>query len=144
MPLHDYGCSLKAYRKEALVDVQLYGEMHRFIPIFASWQGARVTEIPVRHRARRAGESHYGMERVLKVILDLIVLKFFSAYITKPIYVFGGFGIFSIVLSLLTFLLAVVFKLIPRDNPWGPTGTRTSSRRRCRSFRWGCSSSGCR
>lgn len=121
VPLHDYGCSLKAYRRETLVDVHLYGEMHRFIPIFARWQGARVTEIPVRHRARRAGTSHYGMERVLKVILDLIVLKFFSAYITKPIYVFGGFGIFSIVLSLFTFLLSVVFKLIPRDNPWGPT-----------------------
>ena len=121
VPLHDYGCSLKAYRRETLVDVQLYGEMHRFIPIFARWQGARVTEIPVSHRARRAGESHYGMERVAKVILDLIVLKFFSAYITKPIYVFGGFGMFSIMLSLFTFLLSVVFKLIPKDNPWGPT-----------------------
>lgn len=121
VPLHDYGCSLKAYRRETLVDVHLYGEMHRFIPIFARWQGARVTELPVRHRARRAGQSHYGMERVAKVILDLIVLKFFSAYITKPIYVFGGFGMLSIVLSLFTFLLSVVFKLIPRDNPWGPT-----------------------
>jgi hypothetical protein len=95
--------------------------MHRFIPIFARWQGARVTEIPVRHRARRAGQSHYGMKRVLKVILDLIVLKFFSAYITKPIHVFGGFGLMSIGLSLLSFLLSLAFKLIPRDNPWDPT-----------------------
>jgi glycosyltransferase involved in cell wall biosynthesis len=121
VPLHDYGCSLKAYRRETLDEVHLYGEMHRFIPIFARWQGARVTELPVRHRPRRAGQSHYGFERVLKVILDLIVLKFFSAYITKPIYVFGGFGMLSIGLSLVSFLLSVVFKLIPRDNPWGPT-----------------------
>lgn len=121
VPLHDYGCSLKAYRRETLDEVHLYGEMHRFIPIFASWQGARVTEIPVRHRPRRAGESHYGIERVLKVILDLIVLKFFSAYITKPIHVFGGFGLLSIGLSLLSFLLSLIFKLMPVDNRWGPT-----------------------
>jgi glycosyltransferase involved in cell wall biosynthesis len=121
VPLHDYGCSLKAYRRETLDDVHLYGEMHRFIPIFARWQGARVTEIPVHHRPRRAGQSHYGMERVLKVILDLIVLKFFSAYITKPIYVFGGFGLLSIGLSLMSFLLSLFFKLMPVDNPWGPT-----------------------
>jgi glycosyltransferase involved in cell wall biosynthesis len=118
--LHDYGCTLKAYRRETLDEVRLYGEMHRFIPIFARWQGARVTEIPVRHRPRKAGRSHYGMERVLKVVLDLIVLKFFSAYITKPIYVFGGFGMASIGLSLLTFMLSVTFKLIPPDNPWDP------------------------
>jgi glycosyltransferase involved in cell wall biosynthesis len=121
VPLHDYGCSLKAYRRAAVAEIQLYGEMHRFIPILARWQGARVTEIPVRHRPRRAGKSHYGFERVVKVILDLIVLKFFSAYITKPIYVFGGFGLFSIGLSLASFLLSLVFKLIPRDNPWDPT-----------------------
>ncbi len=121
VPLHDYGCSLKAYRREMLDEVHLYGEMHRFIPIFARWQGARVTEIPVRHRPRRQGLSHYGFERVLKVILDLIVLKFFSAYITKPIYVFGGFGMASIGLSLVSFLLSLAFKLIPLDNPWGPT-----------------------
>jgi len=121
VPLHDYGCSLKAYRRETLDEVHLYGEMHRFIPIFARWQGARVTEIPVRHRPRRAGVSHYGMERVLKVILDLIVLKFFSAYITKPIHVFGGFGLFSIGLSLMSFLLSLFFKLMPVDNRWDPT-----------------------
>jgi dolichol-phosphate mannosyltransferase len=93
--------------------------MHRFIPIYAVWQGARVTEMPVTHHARRFGKSHYGLERMLKVLLDLVVVKFFSAYLTKPIYVFGGFGCLSIILSFLSLAAALVFKLIPRDNPWG-------------------------
>ncbi|MEB3221139.1 MAG: glycosyltransferase family 2 protein [Candidatus Sericytochromatia bacterium] len=88
--LHDYGCSLKAYRREVLSDVRLYGEMHRFIPIYASWQGARVTEVPVTHHARVAGVSKYGLNRIFKVVLDLMVVKFLSSYATKPIYVFGG------------------------------------------------------
>ena len=93
--LHDYGCSLKAYRRDMLRDVKLYGEMHRFIPIYASWQGARVTEIVVNHRARRAGTSKYGLNRTVKVLLDLLVVKFLASYATKPIHVFGGFGLFS-------------------------------------------------
>ena len=91
--LHDYGCTLKAYRSDVIKDVRLYGEMHRFIPIYASWMGAKVVEIPVRHNPRRHGRSHYGLERIAKVILDLIVVTFLDRYFTKPIYVFGGFGI---------------------------------------------------
>src|SRR5262245_53805204 len=93
--LHDYGCSLKAYRRDVLHDVKLYGEMHRFIPIYASWQGARVTELVVNHRKRRAGRSKYGLSRTLKVLLDLLVVKFLASYATRPIHVFGGFGVFS-------------------------------------------------
>ena len=91
--LHDYGCSLKAYRREILRSVRLYGEMHRFIPIYARWQGARVAEIPVNHRPRLAGSSKYGFERIFKVVLDLMVVQFLGRYETKPIYVFGGFGL---------------------------------------------------
>jgi glycosyltransferase involved in cell wall biosynthesis len=109
--LHDYGCSLKAYRRNVLEDVRLYGEMHRFVPIYASWQGARVTEMPVNHHPRTRGKSHYGMERTLKVVLDLLVVKFLSSYATKPIYVFGGFGAVSFLLSMMTFALMLYFKL---------------------------------
>jgi glycosyltransferase involved in cell wall biosynthesis len=92
VPLHDYGCSLKAYRREVLQRVQLYGEMHRFIPIYASWSGARVTEVVVNHRSRKYGASKYGIMRTFKVILDLLVVKFLGSYGTKPIYFFGGLG----------------------------------------------------
>lgn len=90
--LHDYGCTLKAYRKEVLDPVNLYGEMHRFIPVYASWSGAKVTEVVVNHRARKYGESKYGIMRTFKVILDLLVVKFLGTYGTKPIYFFGGLG----------------------------------------------------
>src|SRR5262245_45852888 len=93
--LHDYGCTLKAYRREVLGGMRLYGEMHRFVPIYASWMGAKVVELPVRHHARRFGNSKYGLSRTLKVVLDLMVVKFFSHYLAKPIYVFGGFGAWS-------------------------------------------------
>ena len=119
MRLHDFGCSLKAYRREVLEGIDLYGEMHRFVPIFATWRGARVTEIPVNHHPRSRGRSKYGLERVFKVVLDLIVVKFLTNYFTKPIYVFGGFGMLNIALSGLAFAAAVTFKLIPPDNPWG-------------------------
>jgi glycosyltransferase involved in cell wall biosynthesis len=92
VPLHDYGCTLKAYRREVIQDVRLYGEMHRFIPAYAAWYGARITEMPVGHRARVAGRSKYGISRTLKVILDLLTVKFLSDYSTKPIYLFGGLG----------------------------------------------------
>ena len=94
--LHDYGCTLKAYRREMLQGMRLYGEMHRFVPIYASWMGAKVVELPVRHHARQFGKSKYGLNRTFKVILDLSVVKFFSRWLSKPIYVFGGFGIWSI------------------------------------------------
>ena len=92
VPLHDYGCSLKAYRRDVIQDVKLYGEMHRFIPIYASWAGARVAEIPVDHHARTMGKSKYGISRTIKVVFDLITIKFMAEYHTKPIYVFGTFG----------------------------------------------------
>jgi glycosyltransferase involved in cell wall biosynthesis len=88
--LHDYGCTLKAYKTTLLRGYRLYGEMHRFIPIYAAWRGGRVTEIPVRHHARTSGVSKYGLERTFKVILDLLLVNFLTRYETKPIYVFGG------------------------------------------------------
>jgi glycosyltransferase involved in cell wall biosynthesis len=109
--LHDYGCSLKAYRREVLRDVKLYGEMHRFIPIYASWQGARVSEMVVNHRARRAGQSKYGLSRTFKVVLDLMVVKFLASFVTKPVYVFGGFGLLSFACAAATFLWALYYKL---------------------------------
>ena len=93
--LHDYGCTLKAYRREILSHIRLYGEMHRFIPVFASWAGARVAEIPVRHHPRCRGHSKYGFRRTFKVVLDLITVKFLGSYSTKPMYLFGGLGLAS-------------------------------------------------
>src|ERR1700722_12426635 len=111
VPLHDYGCSLKAYRREILEGVKLYGEMHRFVPIYASWNGARVTEMEVTHHPRLHGESKYGLERIIKVVLDLLVGKFLFRYSGKPIYIFGGFGFFSIFLGAITGVWALVLKL---------------------------------
>ena len=109
--LHDYGCTLKAYRRDVIEGVKLYGEMHRFIPIYAHWQGARVTEMVVNHRARVAGVSKYGFGRIPRVVLDLIVVKFLFQYLTKPIYVFGGFGMASLMLSFIAFATAVGLKI---------------------------------
>jgi len=112
VPLHDYGCSLKAYRRDVIQDVKLYGEMHRFIPIYASWAGARVAEIPVEHHARTMGKSKYGISRTLKVVFDLMTIKFMASYQTKPIYVFGMFGLVSFLLSVFAGLWAFVLKFI--------------------------------
>jgi len=109
--LHDYGCSLKAYRRDVLDGVRLYGEMHRFVPIYASWMGARITEIPVTHHPRLFGSSKYGLERIVKVVLDLIVIKFLDRHLVKPIYVFGGFGLISILISLVSGCWALALKL---------------------------------
>ncbi|MBI3590265.1 MAG: glycosyltransferase family 2 protein [Candidatus Melainabacteria bacterium] len=109
--LHDYGCSLKAYRKDVLQGIRLYGELHRFLPICASWNGARVTEIEVNHKPRLFGKSKYGLSRTYKVILDLIVLKFLSDYSTKPIYFFGGFASVSFVFSFLLMMWSFYLKL---------------------------------
>jgi glycosyltransferase involved in cell wall biosynthesis len=114
VPLHDYGCSLKAYRRDVLKDVKLYGEMHRFIPIYASWAGARVTEIPVEHYARTMGKSKYGLSRTLKVVYDLVTIKFMASYQTKPIYVFGSFGLLAFFVSTFAGLFAIYWKLIGR------------------------------
>lgn len=109
--LHDYGCSLKAYRRDVIEDVRLYGEMHRFIPIYTVWQGGKITEVPVNHRPRQHGQSKYGLNRVFKVLLDLLLVSFLERYMTKPIYVFGGAGILSLFLSFLSAGWAVWLKL---------------------------------
>ncbi len=93
--LHDYGCSLKAYRQEVVKGVQLYGELHRFIPALSSWMGVEVAEIPVQHHARRFGSSKYGISRTIRVILDLITVRFLLSYSTRPIQIFGGLGLLS-------------------------------------------------
>jgi glycosyltransferase involved in cell wall biosynthesis len=111
VPLHDYGCSLKAYRRAALQEVRLYGEMHRFIPIYASWAGARVSEIPVEHHARTMGKSKYGLSRTLKVVFDLMTIKFMASYHTKPIYVFGSFGMLAFLVSVVAGLYAIFLKV---------------------------------
>lgn len=110
VPLHDYGCSLKAYRREVIKDIKLYGEMHRFVPIYATWMGARVTEIPVSHYARQFGVSKYGISRTFKVVLDLIVVKFLSAYSTKPIHVFGMAGLWSFAAAIAGFAWMIILK----------------------------------
>jgi dolichol-phosphate mannosyltransferase len=92
VPLHDYGCTLKAYRREVLQHVNLMGEMHRFIPVLASWNGAKVAEVVVVHHPRTRGKSKYGLGRTVKVVLDLLTIKFMGSFLTKPIYVFGGSG----------------------------------------------------
>ena len=108
--LNDYGCTLKAYKKSALEGVKLYGEMHRFIPIYAHLIGAKVTEIPVNHRKRIHGESKYGMNRVYKTMLDLMVVTFIAKYLRKPIYLFGGIGLILLMISFVTALWAVYLK----------------------------------
>jgi len=97
--LHDFGCSLKAYRAEVIKGVRLYGEMHRFLPIYAKWHGARICELPVNHHARKTGHSKYGLERVLKVIMDLLTVRFMDRYMLKPMYLFGFWGFLFLVAS---------------------------------------------
>ena len=110
VPLHDYGCTLKAYRREVLEDVRLYGEMHRFIPIYAAWEGARVTEITVRHHPRRFGKSKYGIGQIARVLLDLLMVYFIDRAFDRPIQFFGRLGLAFLTLSVATFAGAVVLK----------------------------------
>ena len=114
--LHDYGCSLKAYRREVLEGFRLYGEMHRFIPAFANMVGAKITEVPVNHRARQFGVAKYGLERTIKVILDLFTVRFLEGFGTKPIYLFGTAGVGSMSIG----VLGVLFLLIRRFAVQGP------------------------
>jgi glycosyltransferase involved in cell wall biosynthesis len=109
--LHDYGCSLKAYRREVLQDVRLYGEMHRFIPALAYWAGGRVAEVEVTHHPRRFGQSKYGLSRILRVVLDLLTVKFLLSFSTKPIQVFGKWGLISFLVGLLVAGYLTVEKL---------------------------------
>jgi glycosyltransferase involved in cell wall biosynthesis len=114
--LHDYGCTLKAYRRDALEGFRLYGEMHRFIPVFAHSIGARITEIPVQHHPRRFGKANYGLDRTIKVLLDLFTVKFLLSYSSKPIRLFGGTGltmIFGGVLLLLYLFIRRSLQSVP-------------------------------
>ena len=108
--LHDFGCSLKAYKRRVVDGIRLYGEMHRFLPIYASWHGARISELVVNHYPRRTGESKYGFERVFKVLLDLLVVKFLESVASKPMYLFGGCGVFSLFVSGCAFLWMLYLK----------------------------------
>jgi glycosyltransferase involved in cell wall biosynthesis len=108
--LHDYGCTLKAYRRSVMSGVHLYGEMHRFIPIYAAQQGARVTEVVVNHRPRVHGTTKYGLGRVPNVFLDLVLVQFLRRYATKPMHVFGKFGLMNFFAAIVSFVAMVYFK----------------------------------
>jgi glycosyltransferase involved in cell wall biosynthesis len=110
--LHDYGCSLKVYRREVLQDIQLYGELHRFIPAIASWQGVSVTELPVHHMPRHAGKSKYGIGRTLRVVLDLLTVRFLLSYSTRPMQIFGLLGLVSIAFGGLISMYLAALKLM--------------------------------
>lgn len=109
--LHDYGCTLKAYRREVIAPVRLYGRMHRFIPIYAKWEGGRITELPVAYHPRKYGRSNYGMMRIVSVVLDLVLIVFLDRYLQRPIQFFGGVGLISILLGIGTFGWALYYKL---------------------------------
>ena len=113
VPLHDFGCTLKAYRREVIQDVKLYGEMHRFIPVYASWVGAQIVELAVNHRARAFGQSKYSLSRTSRVLLDLMTVKLLGSYSTKPIYFFGfaAFGLWA--LALVFAAIVIIQKLLP-------------------------------
>jgi glycosyltransferase involved in cell wall biosynthesis len=110
--LHDYGCSLKAYRAHVLRDINLYGEMHRFIPVYAHWNGARIAEMPVNHSPRAHGNSNYGLERIVKVTLDLGVVLFLYRFAKKPIYLFGFCGLVSWAVSAVATIAALTYKFL--------------------------------
>jgi len=109
--LHDYGCTLKAYRREVVQNFRLYGEMHRFIPVYAHAGGARITEIEVKHHPRRHGKTSYGLERTLKVLLDLLTVKFLLSYSAKPLYLFGGAGLSLMLVSALVLLYLLIRRI---------------------------------
>lgn len=109
--LHDYGCTLKAYRNYVIKDVRLYGEMHRFIPIYSSWLGAKICELAVNHRARTFGISKYGLSRIFKVILDMVLIRFFHIALDRPIHFFGKIGLYSLFGAFLSGTTALVLKI---------------------------------
>lgn len=114
--IHDYGCSLKAYRSELVADMNLYGELHRFLPALAYIEGARITEIPVRHHARRFGKSKYGLGRTIRVIMDLLTVFFMKKFLTKPMYVFGFWGLLSLISGIAMGIYLTVVKLVMQQN----------------------------
>jgi glycosyltransferase involved in cell wall biosynthesis len=109
--IHDYGCTLKAYRKDITKNMRLYGEMHRFIPAIANWRGAKITEIETNHRPRKYGKTKYGLNRTVKIILDLLLMAFLSEYSTKPLRFFGGIGLASSFLGTLLLLVVIYMKI---------------------------------
>ena len=113
--LHDYGCSLKAYRRELLTDMNLYGELHRFLPALAFIEGARITEVKVNHRARQYGSSKYGIDRTFRVLMDLLTVWFMKRFLTRPMYVFGFGGLLAIAASLITSTYLLVIKVMGGD-----------------------------
>ncbi len=113
--LNDYGCSLKAYRKEVLNDMRLYGELHRFLPVLANIEGARITEVKVNHRARQFGSSKYGIDRTFRVLMDLLTVWFMNRFLTRPMYVFGFGGILAIIGSFITSFYLLIIKLLGED-----------------------------
>ena len=113
--LNDYGCSLKAYRKEVLTDMRLYGELHRFLPVLANIEGARITEVKVNHRARQFGSSKYGIDRTFRVLMDLLTVWFMNRFLTRPMYVFGFGGILAIIGSFVTSFYLLIIKLLGED-----------------------------
>tara|TARA_B100000073_G_C23739523_1_gene573310 strand:+ start:203 stop:1162 length:960 start_codon:yes stop_codon:yes gene_type:complete len=113
--LHDYGCSLKAFRKEIINDIKLYGELHRFLPVLANMEGAKIKEIKVNHRSRKYGESKYGIDRTFRVLMDLLTVWFMNKFLTRPMYVFGFVGIIISILSLFATIYLTVIKLMGQD-----------------------------
>ena len=113
--LNDYGCSLKAYRRDVLSDVRLYGELHRFLPVLANIEGARITEIRVNHRFRKYGRSKYGIDRTFRVLMDLLTVWFMNRFLTRPMYVFGFGGILAIATSSITSIYLLVIKILGND-----------------------------
>ncbi len=113
--LHDYGCSLKAYRQEVLNDMRLYGELHRFLPVLANIEGARITEVKVNHRGRQYGRSKYGIDRTFRVLMDLLTVWFMNRFLTRPMYVFGFGGLVAIAASLFASTYLLIIKLMGED-----------------------------
>ena len=113
--LHDYGCSLKAFKKEIVEDIKLYGELHRFLPVLANIEGAKIKEIKVNHRSRKYGSSKYGIDRTFRVLMDLLTVWFMTKFLTRPMYGFGFLGIISILLSLGMTSYLFIIKLLGND-----------------------------
>ena len=113
--LHDYGCSLKAFTKEIINDIKLYGELHRFLPVLANIEGAKIKEIKVNHRSRKFGKSKYGLDRTFRVLMDLLTVWFMNKFLTRPMYVFGFIGIISILSSLLISSYLIAIKILGED-----------------------------
>jgi len=117
--LHDFGCTLKAYRRDVIAGVGFYSELHRFLPALAAWHGARIAEMEVNHRPRVRGSTKYGLRRSVKVLLDLVTVKFLGTYMTKPLYFFGKLALLALVMSLAVLAVAVAQKYGMLGKPEG-------------------------